>query len=72
MACQFTTMFNKLRNYPGKIAYREGWDEDKWLFIGVSDRNRHQTLYVHEGIHTDPYSVQQSDLFAHDWEVEDG
>lgn len=72
MSCQFTTMFSRLRGYPGKIAYRESWDEDKWLFVGTSGRNNRPVLYVHEGIHTDPYSVQQSDLFARDWEVEDG
>ena len=71
MAASFTTMFNKLRNYPNQIAYRKCWDDDKYLFIGTL-MNKRLTLCVHDGIHSDPYSVQQSDLFAHDWEVEDG
>ena len=71
MACQFTTMFNKLRNNPKMIAYREGWNEDKYLFVGTL-MNKRLTLCVHDGIHSDPYSVQQTDLFASDWMVEDG
>ena len=34
--------------------------------------NRRQVLYIHDGIHSDVYSVQQSDLFMNDWEVEHG
>ena len=34
--------------------------------------NKRLTLCVHDGIHSDPYSVQQTDLFASDWMVEDG
>lgn len=64
-------MFNRLRSYPNQIAYRKDWDEDKWIFIGTTVSKR-QALLVHDGIHSDPYSVQQSDLFARDWEVEDG
>lgn len=71
MACNFSTMLNRLKNYPKMIAYRKGWEDDRWLYVGTMP-NRRQALYQHEGVHSDPYSVQQTDLFANDWEVEDG
>lgn len=67
----FSTMLTRLKNKPNHIAYREAWDSDRYLFIGYG-ANRHRVLYVHDGIHSYPYSVQQPDLFMNDWEVEIG
>lgn len=71
MPCSFSTMLNRLKNYDGMIAYRNGWDDDRWIYVGVLP-NRMPTLYLHEGVHSYPYSVQQTDIFANDWEVENG
>ena len=70
-AHQFSTVLQRLRNNPGKIAYRKSWHGDDWIYIGLG-YNKRPVLYRHHGIHSDPYSVQQDDLFANDWEVEDG
>ena len=67
----FSTMLNRLKGIPCRIAFRKCWDHDKWVFIGMGPNDR-QVLYLHDGIYSDPYSVQQSDLFMSDWEVEDG
>lgn len=71
MSVSFSTMLNRLKNYDGMIAYRKGWDDDRWIYVGTLP-NRMQALYLHEGVHSYPYSVQQTDIFANDWEVEDG
>ena len=67
----FTSMWRHLRNRDGSIAFRSWWPEDDWIYIGT-DRNRKQVVYLHRGVHSWPYSFQQDDLFASDWEVEDG
>ena len=71
MSVSFSTMLNRLKNYDNMIAYRKGWDDDRWIYVGTLP-NRMQALYLHEGVHSYPYSVQQTDIFANDWEVEDG
>ena len=71
MASSFSTMLAKLKRDPGMIAYRKAWDPDRYVFIGYG-MNRRQVLYIHDGIKSDVYSVQQSDLFMNDWEVERG
>lgn len=70
-ARQFHTMFGRLKNYQNMIAYRRSWDQDRYIYIGIGVNGR-PVLYLHDGVHSDPYSVQQEDLFANDWEVEDG
>lgn len=71
MGISFSTMLNRLKKDPTLIAYREQWDSDRYIYVGFG-MNRRQVLYIHDGVHSDVYSVQQSDLFMNDWEVEHG
>lgn len=64
-------MLNRLNRKPTSIAYRKGWDEYRYIQLGIGVQNQ-RCLYLSDDDMLTPYVPTQRDMFMNDWEVRDG